>query len=81
MSKITLDVDKNDLNTVLMILNNLKSGLVKNISVDNKNIARSIQSKKVVKEAIIEDEFMSKAPSASKYLTRNAYKENLYKRK
>lgn len=77
MSKITLDVDKNDVNTILVILNNLKSGLVKNIAVDSKNVTNSIQTKKAAKQAVLEDEFMSKAPSTSKYMSRNAYKNKL----
>lgn len=79
MSKITLDVDKKDVNTVLTILNNLKAGLVKNIAVDNKAITNSMVAKKVVKQAILEDEFIPKPSSASKYLSKTAYKEKLSK--
>ena len=59
MSKITLDVDKNDVNTVLTILNNLRAGLVKNITVDNKKAPSSLVAKKAAKQAVLEDEFMA----------------------
>ena len=42
MSQIILDVDKKDMNTVLTILNNLKAGLIKNISSDGKKIAKPL---------------------------------------
>ena len=76
MSKITLDVDKNDVNTVLTILNNLKAGLVKNITVDNKKAPSSLVAKKAVKQAVLEDEFMAKPSSHSKY-SMSAYKNRL----
>jgi len=37
VSKIILDVNSSDINTVLTILNNLKAGLIKNISVNGQN--------------------------------------------
>ena len=76
MSKITLDVEKKDLDTVLSILNNLKSGLVKNIKVDNKT-TNPIQAKKPVKKPVLEDEFMSTKPSNSKYLSPSAFKNRI----
>lgn len=79
MSKITLDVDKKDVNTVLTILNNLKTGLVKNIKIDNKAISNSMPAKKIVKQAILEDEFIAKPASTSKYLSKAAYREKLNK--
>lgn len=79
MSKITLDVDKKDVNTVLTILNNLKAGLVKNLHVDNKAITNSMQGKKAVKQAILEDEFIAKPTTTSKYLSKAAYREKLNK--
>lgn len=78
MSKITLDVDKNDVNTVLTILNNLKAGLIKNITVDNKRAPSAVSSKKIAKTAVLEDEFMPKPTSNSKYST-SAYKQRLAK--
>lgn len=81
MSKITLDVDKQNLETVLTILNNLKTGLIKNIDVDQKGILNKIQNKKAVKQqAVLEDEFIPK-PTNSKYLSRDAFKQRLNNKK
>ncbi|MGA1932682.1 hypothetical protein ACH5BF_08185 [Arcobacter sp. YIC-464] len=81
MSKITLDVDKQNLDTVLVILKNLKNGLIKNIDIDQKNIVNKMQEKKLVKQqAILEDEFIAK-PTNSKYLSKDAFKERLKKNK
>lgn len=80
MSKITLDVDKNDINTVMTILNNLKAGLVKNITIDNKRVS-SLPTKKAIKKVILEDEFMPKQNTSSKYVSKEAFKERLAKNK
>lgn len=81
LSKITLDVDKQNLDTVLTILNNLKAGLVNNIDVDQKGILNKIQNKKAAKkQAVLEDEFISK-PTNSKYLSRDAFKQRLNRNK
>lgn len=81
MSKITLDVDKQNLDTVLVILKNLKNGLIKNIDIDQKNVVNKMQEKKLVKQqAILEDEFIVK-PTNSKYLSKDAFKERLKKNK
>lgn len=77
MAKITLDVDSKNIDTVLIILNNLKSGLINNISSDKKNISTSLQNKKNIKQQIVEDEFIKKTPSARKYLSSSAYKQKL----
>lgn len=82
MSKITLDVEKKDIDTVLTILNNLKSGLVKNITVDNRKVNTNQINKAVSKpqkKPILEDEFMSSTPTNSKYLSPNAFKNRLNK--
>jgi hypothetical protein len=80
LSKIVLDVDSKNLDTVLIILNNLKQGLVKNISIDNKKIPLNLEAKKAQKK-VLEDEFMPSKPSGGKYLSKNDYKERLYKNK
>lgn len=80
MSKIILDIDEKNIDTVLTILNNLKSGLIKNISAPTNNINSRMQAKKVLKQQNIqEDEFMSSSPSTGKYLSRSAYKNKLKK--
>ena len=80
MSKITLDIDDKNIETVLTILNNLKPGLIKNLSTTSNNINSRIQAKKVLKQQNIEeDEFMSKRPSMGKYLSKTEYKNKLQK--
>ena len=82
MSKITLDIDDKNIDTILTILNNLKPGLIKNLSTSASSINSRIQAKKVLKgQNIEEDEFMSKTPSMGKYLSKSAYKNKLHKGK
>ncbi|MGB1227380.1 MAG: hypothetical protein ACPG9K_05755 [Poseidonibacter sp.] len=82
MSKITLDIDDKNMDTVLTILNNLKPGLIKNLSTTSDNISSRMQAKKIQRqENIEEDEFMSKTPSMGKYLSKAAYKNKLQKGK
>lgn len=82
MSKITLNVDDSNIDTVLTILNNLKPGLIKNLSTNASNINSRLQAKKQLQQQNIEeDEFLSKKPSMGKYLSRDAYKSRLYKAK
>lgn len=80
MSKIVLDIDEKNIDTVLIILNNLKPGLIKNISSSTNNINSRMQAKKLLKQQNIqEDEFMSSSPSTGKYLSRSDYKNKLKK--
>ncbi len=44
MAKITLDIDDNNLSTVLNILKNLKSGLIKNIDLNKKANIKPVSS-------------------------------------
>ena len=82
LSKITLDVDDRNIDTVLTILNNLKPGLIKNLSTNANNINTRLQAKKELKQQHIEeDEFMSKTPSMGKYLSKSAFKNKLHKGK
>lgn len=78
MSKIVLDVNPKDMDTVLLILKNLKSGLIKNISTDSKAkpISSSLNNKQI-KQKVQEDEFLSSKPSVSKYMSRSEYKNRL----
>ena len=80
MSKITLDVNSKNIDTVLMILSNLKSGLISNITTDKRNNTISKQEEKSVKQEILKDEFMKKPTSTGKYLSKDEYKHRLQKR-
>lgn len=80
MSKITLDIEERNIETVLTILNNLKPGLIQNMSYSNNDIKSRMQAKKVIKqEKVEEDEFFSKTPSSGKYLSKSAFKNKLQK--
>ena len=80
MSKIVLDIDEKNIDTVLTILNNLKAGLIKDISAPTNSINSRIQEKRLAKEQhILKDEFMSSSPSTGKYLSKAAYKNKLRK--
>lgn len=75
MAKIVLDVDNKNKDTVLMILKNLKAGLIKDIKVDNKPLTKSSLVKK---QNIAEDDFLPKAvATSSKYLSKDAFKARL----
>ena len=79
MSKIVLDVEDKNLDTVLLILHNLKQGLVTNINTDKKSINTTIQAKKALKNKVLDHEFMDESPSSGKYLSKSAYKNKLRK--
>jgi len=69
MGKITLDVDEKNLKTVLNILENLKDGLINDISTN-----RKYQAPKPVSSSINKSQ---KTPTTSKYLNPNEYKKRL----
>jgi len=72
MSKITLDVDKKDMEVVLSILNNLKTGLIKNIHSDEK-IGTNTKYQPKTNKVIYENEQMSKSLSG-KYMNAASFK-------
>lgn len=74
MSKIILDVNNQDTKTVLTILNNLKSGLIKNIKIEEEN------SKYISKDTYNEIKESKKNISTSKYLSPNEFKNRLKKK-
>lgn len=73
MAKIVLDLDNKNLDTVLTILNNLNPKLIKSINTNNKAIQQPQQK-------VLEDEFIPKATSNSKY-SASAYKNRLNTKK
>lgn len=96
MAKIILDINEEKLSTVLNILENLKDGLINNISHENKNVktnAQNIQnnkkyiSKDRFKEKLVqrqrpeEDEFLVKSTSKGRYLSPSDFKNKLKKGK
>ncbi len=87
MAKIILDISDKNLSTVLNILENLKAGLIQNISTNSKIVTGKYMSNdtykhKINTKKILEDEFISnKKISTEKYLNPNEYKNRLKKRK
>lgn len=95
MAKISLDIEDKNLATVLNILENLKVGLIKNIEVNkNKNLKAVSSSltnsqnkryiskdkyKQKLQQKVLEDEFLAKQKSSSKYLSPNEFKNRLTK--
>lgn len=69
MAKIVLDVDNKNLDTVLTILNNLNPKLIKSINTNNRPTQQASQK-------VLEDEFIPKTTSSSKY-SASAYKSRL----
>ncbi|WP_417333029.1 hypothetical protein [Halarcobacter sp.] len=70
MAKITLDIDEKNLKTVMNILDNLKDGLINNISTN-----RQYNTVKPVSSSI--DKTSKKAPSPNKYLSPSEFKNRL----
>jgi len=75
MSKITFDIDDANLPAVLNILENLKDGLIKNISVSKLN------NIKPVKSSLDKIETQSTQQiSQNKYLSKSKYKQKMNQR-
>ncbi len=75
MSKITLDVDDANLPVVLNILEDLKEGLVKNISVSKLNNIKPVKSSldKIETQA-------TQQINSNKYLSKSKYKQKMNQR-
>ena len=71
MAKITIDVNEKNLPTVLNILENLKSGLLSNLSVDNKNLIK--KDTKPISSSI-------GTQNKGRYLSKDKYKQKINKR-
>lgn len=93
MAKIVLEIDDKNLPTVLNILENLKAGLIKNISSEKREKIKPISSsisnnqnkrylskdkyKQKLQQKPLEDNFMKKPSSSSKYLSKEEFKNRL----
>jgi len=69
MAKIVLEVEQKELDTVLLILNNLKAGLINNIEIDKK---RSYNTPKPIKKEPLQPVSLS-----GKYVDPQTFKERL----
>ena len=72
MSKITLEVSDSNVETVLTILNNLKSGLIVAVHVDEKKSKPKAMYIPKTKKVIKENE-----PVTGKYMSPSAFKKKL----
>ena len=77
MKEIKLKVEDENLETVLMILNNLKDGLISDINSTGKT--RAISSYKPKTNKIILEENSGTADTTGKYINPAAYKKRLKK--
>ena len=71
MAKITIDVNEKNLPTILNILENLKSGLVSNLSVDATNLID--KDNKPISSSI-------GVQNNKRYLSKDKYKQKINKR-
>lgn len=96
MAKVTLDIEDKSLSVVLNILENLKTGLISNISLEDNNlnintqnnqsnkryISKDTYKKRLTKqEKPEEDEFLAKPRSNRRYLSPQEFKNRLSKGK
>ena len=73
MKKIVLDIEEDNIETVLLILKNLKDDLINNILLDDKNITiKRTQYMPKQNKIIMEDE-----PTVNKYMNATTYKKRL----
>ncbi|RXK04411.1 hypothetical protein [Halarcobacter bivalviorum] len=70
MAKITLEVEEKNLKTVMTILDNLKDGLIKDISTN-----RQYKAIKPVSSSL--DKSTKKLPQSNKYLSKEEFKKRL----
>lgn len=81
MNKITLSVDNSNIETVLTILQNLKTGLINDIET-NANVTKNRQTKYQPKtNTIIREENSGTNDSSGKYSSASAYKQRLRSKK
>ncbi|WP_419782430.1 hypothetical protein [Malaciobacter marinus] len=67
MAKISFEVDNKNLNNILTILKSLKSGMIKNLKIDESKKSLNTQDKH------------STLTSTSKYLSKDEFKQRLKK--
>lgn len=67
MAKISFEVESKNLNSILIILKSLKSGMIKNLKIDESKKSLNTQDKH------------STLTSTSKYLSKDEFKQRLKK--
>ena len=76
MSKISFDVEKENVQLVMTLLENLKEGLVHNLKVDDKQQVKHKRYEAKQNKIVMENE-----PVQGKYIDVNAFKNRLRKKK
>ena len=76
MKEIKLKVQESDLDTVLTILQNLKSGLIHELEVQSSAVSRKTHYKPTTNKVIKEEDSLTRDRSG-KYLDPSAYKKKL----
>ncbi|MEA3369759.1 MAG: hypothetical protein U9Q40_00295 [Campylobacterota bacterium] len=80
MNEIKLSVDDAELETVLTILQNLKTGLIKNIETNGKSLTQKMTQYQPKTNTIIKEENSGTNDSSGKYANAAAYRARLKKR-
>lgn len=81
MNEIKLLVDEKNLETVLSILNNLKSGLISEIHTNAKVSKVRTPAYQPKTKAIMKDDDFGTSDSSGKYINAAAYKQRLQNKK
>lgn len=81
MNTITLSIDDENLETVLTILNNLKTGLIKNIETNTKVSKVRTPPYQPKAKTIMKDDDFGTNDSSGKYINPAAYKQRLKNKK
>ena len=79
MNKITLSVDDSNLETVMTIVNNLKSGLISKIETNGKSISKQTRYQPKT-NTIIHEQNSGTNDTSGKY-SASAYRDRLKKKK
>lgn len=80
MQEIHFKVQQSDLDTVLTILQNLKSGLIHELKVQGSAVSKTTHYQPVTNRVIKEEESLTNDRSG-KYLNPNSYKKKLQQKK
>ena len=80
MNEIKLSVEDKNLETLLNILENLKSGLISNIETNGRTSKERASQYKPKMNKIIKEEESGVHDSSGKYINPAAYKQNLKKK-
>jgi hypothetical protein len=77
MNEVKLFVDDKNLETVLMILSNLKNGLIREVVTDSKAVKAKHTQYKPKVQTIIREEESGTNDKNGKYINPSAYKKRL----